>query len=73
MTLSELTKRVDELEKQLAEVQKKMANSSAAQPWWMTGAGRFKNDPVFDEIVRLGREYRESLHPDRKKKKKKKA
>jgi hypothetical protein len=32
-------------------------------------AGRFANDPIFDEMVRLGREYRESLRPGRGKKK----
>ena len=29
--------------------------------------GRFANDPVFEEIVRLGRKYRESLRPRSKK------
>jgi hypothetical protein len=72
MTLSELTRRVEELEKQLAEMRKKVEHLPDPAPWWVTGAGRFANDPVFDEIVRLGREYRESLHPDRRKKKPKK-
>ena len=34
------------------------------QPWYVREAGRFKDDPIFDEIVRLGREYRESLPLD---------
>ena len=72
MTLSELTKRVEELEKQLTQMQKKVEHLPDPTPWWMTGMGRFANDPAFDEIVRLGREYRESLRPDRKKKKPKK-
>ena len=37
-------------------------------PWWEENVGRFANDPVFDEIVRLGREYRENQHPDKKRK-----
>lgn len=36
-----------------------------AEPWYIEGAGRFADDPVFDEIMRLGREYRQSLHPGR--------
>jgi hypothetical protein len=38
--------------------------------WWTEegGAGRFANDPGFEEMVRLGREYRESLRPEQKKK-----
>jgi hypothetical protein len=33
------------------------------EPWYIKHAGHFANDPAFDEIVRLGREYRQSLHP----------
>jgi hypothetical protein len=29
------------------------------QPWWRTIIGTHENDPVFAEIVRLGREIRE--------------
>ncbi|HWE35978.1 MAG TPA: hypothetical protein VG406_05340 [Isosphaeraceae bacterium] len=29
--------------------------------WWIEGAGRFADDPAFEEMVRLGGEYRESL------------
>ena len=70
MTLAELAKRVMALEKAVEELQAKITSTPAKQrPWWHEDAGRFANDPVFDEIVRLGREYRESLHPDRRKKK----
>jgi hypothetical protein len=73
MTLSELTKRVEKLEKALTEMQQKVDRVEESPPWWMTGTGgRFANDPIFDEISRLGREYRESLHPDRQKKKRSK-
>ena len=49
-------------------------NSKAASPnkadpkWVLAHAGRFDDDPGFDEVVRLGREYRESLRPKPKKK-----
>ena len=33
------------------------------RPWWEQIGGTFQNDPVFEEVVRLGREYRESLRP----------
>jgi hypothetical protein len=49
----ELSERVDQL-------------SRAIQPdgrWWATQAGRFANDPAFEEIVRLGRKYRLSKRP----------
>lgn len=64
MTNAELTKRVEALEKALKELQAKVATVPQPEaPWWETQAGRFKDDPVFDEIVRLGRKYRESLRP----------
>jgi hypothetical protein len=46
-----------------------LPSPAAQRHWWRDDAGRFADDPVFDEIVRLGRQYRESLHPDRRKKK----
>lgn len=29
-------------------------------PWWEQRAGTFADDPIYDEAMRLGREYRES-------------
>lgn len=72
MTLNELAKRVAELEKQLDDVKKRVAKEPEVLPWWMTGTGRHANNPVFDEIVKLGKQYRDSLHPDVKKAKPKK-
>ncbi|MFN4259750.1 MAG: hypothetical protein ACK4RK_10660 [Gemmataceae bacterium] len=73
MTLAELAKRLEALEKEVAELRAKvtMPTPETQRHWWRDNAGKFANDPVFEEIVRLGREYRESLHPDRQKKKKK--
>jgi len=69
MNSKELENRVAKLEETVAQLKAQLANGKSADwQWWREGAGRFANDPVFDEIVRLGREYRESLHPDFKKK-----
>jgi hypothetical protein len=38
------------------------AKPNKADPKWVLAhAGRFADDPGFDEVVRLGREYRKSL------------
>ena len=37
---------------------------NADQPWWDRIAGRFENDMAFEEIIRLGREYREAQVPE---------
>lgn len=69
MTLTQLEKRLDSLEKVVAELQKRAMSTAEQRHWWKDDAGAFANDPIFDEIVRLGREYRESLRPDRRNKK----
>ena len=33
------------------------------KPWWEHVVGAFADDPDFEEAMRLGREYRESLLP----------
>lgn len=71
MKLAELERRLAALEKSVALLEERLTKALPEKgPWWVTEAGRFANDPVFDEIVRLGREYRESLHPDRQKEQK---
>jgi hypothetical protein len=72
MTIEELEKRVKALEGQVVELKAAQVAGTleldkASPQWWLATAGRFKDDPVFAEIVRLGREYRESLNPGRKK------
>ena len=61
MTLAQLEKRVEQLEKiistELLAVPKRNAK------WWLNQAGVFSNDPGYDEMVRLGRRYRQSLKP----------
>jgi hypothetical protein len=65
MTVAELERRVAALEQAIEQMQKRSA--SGTRRWWVDDAGRFANDPVFDEIVRLGRRYRESLRTDKTK------
>jgi hypothetical protein len=67
MTTAELAKRLATLEKTVADLKAKLEKADPALPWWEAHAGRFANDPIFDEMVRLGREYRESLRPGRRK------
>ena len=63
MTQTEIEKRLLALE---AEIQllKAQARPNKADPKWVLAhAGRFADDAGFDEVVQLGREYRESLRP----------
>jgi hypothetical protein len=58
MAAQDLENRVIELERQMADVQRKLEASHPVKDWRRT-FGMFANDPVFEEIVELGREYRE--------------
>jgi hypothetical protein len=76
MAATTLEKRLDELEtkfsRQLAELQNHVSKLSEQvspmppfdeTPWWKKIVGINKDDPAFEEAMRLGREYRESLRP----------
>ncbi len=69
MTLAELEQRIAALEVEVRELKSQSAKPNKADPKWVLAhAGRFADDPGFEEVVRLGREYRESLRPKPKKK-----
>jgi hypothetical protein len=45
-------------------------HTKVSLPCWKNIVGTFAGDPRFKEAVQLGREYRQSLRPDRKKRRK---
>ena len=60
--------RLNAIERELAEVTFELARvaaqSSGARPNWLdVMEGSMSEFPEFDEMVRLGREYRKSFHP----------
>ena len=65
MAAQTLEERVAHLETKVEEIQQKRsdAHTQDNRPWWEIIRGTFKDDPVYDEAMRLGREYRESLRP----------
>ncbi|HYL97948.1 MAG TPA: hypothetical protein VEZ90_03255 [Blastocatellia bacterium] len=59
MAAANLEKRIDALERELHLIKSAIAESEHEQrPWWASLAGKFKDDEVFDEIVKAGRKYR---------------
>jgi hypothetical protein len=54
--------RIAALEAEVARLKQKMEKDSA-KPWWQQIVGSFANDPHYEEAMRLGRDYRESLRP----------
>ena len=63
MTLEQLEQRVHDLERQVAELRGELR---PLRPLNSVGEtfGMFAADPEFDEIVRLGREYREQVNSE---------
>ena len=60
----QLEERVAFLEAEVARLKDVLENGSSAEsptsPWWGKIAGTFADDPMYDEAMRLGREYRDA-------------
>lgn len=56
-----LEERVAILEAEVALLKNKLESDSSKTPWWEKINGTFANDPMYDEAMQLGREYRKSL------------
>lgn len=65
MSAMNLKDRVAALEAEVARLKEKLEGNSGS--WTDEIVGAFANDPAFEEAMRLGREYRESLRPKPKK------
>lgn len=61
MSSPELEKRVSILESELTQIKSLLETSiNPNKPWWEEISGKFSNSSIFDQVVELGREYRES-------------
>jgi hypothetical protein len=63
MTLEQLERKVNDLERQVAELRNELKPFRPADRTADT-FGMFRDDPLFDEIVRLGREYRDQVNSE---------
>jgi hypothetical protein len=64
MPTGSLEERVAALEAEVARLkQERTSAANVQQPWWEEIWGTFKDDTIYVEAMRLGREYRESLRP----------
>ena len=64
MPAQTLEERVVVLETEVARL-KSPAAEAAGKPWWEEIRGMFKDDPAYVEAMQYGREYRESLRPQK--------
>jgi hypothetical protein len=56
----DLEKRVAVLERDLAELKRRITSSEAKNDWIKAITGSMKDYPEFEEVIRFGREYRRS-------------
>ncbi|MEO1404529.1 MAG: hypothetical protein AAFV72_25210 [Cyanobacteria bacterium J06635_1] len=53
--------RVATLEAELSKLQQLLSGLLQKEtPWWVSIAGSFEDDPIFEEAVQLGQEWRQS-------------
>ncbi len=53
-----LEERLQALEKDVADLKSAREDDAPGRNAWLNTLGRFKDDPLFDEALRLGRAYR---------------
>jgi hypothetical protein len=71
MNTANLKERVAALEAEVARLKIQVEHqSNTSKPWTEKISGIFAGDPAFEEAMRLGRRYRESLRPKPKKRRK---
>ncbi len=61
MSTQEIEARLATLEAEVASLKQQLPATSPT-PWWQTIVGTFADDPAYEEAMRLGQQYRQSLH-----------
>jgi hypothetical protein len=62
MSAEPIEQRLIELERKVRQIESTVGSQAEGElPWWRRIAGRFAGNSEFDEAMRLGREYRQSL------------
>jgi hypothetical protein len=67
MAVAQIEQRVAALEAEVTRLKQKLeAVTKPATPWWQDIYGTFADDPLYEEAMRSGREYRDSLKAPRR-------
>ena len=64
MAMGHIEERVAALEAEIIRLKERLDRGQTSQrPWWEEIAGGFANDPIFEQAMKLGEQYRCSLRP----------
>ena len=62
MSAHTIEARLSALEREMTQIKQSLQGKSGpSEPWWERIAGAFEDDPVYEQAMKLGRQYRESL------------
>ena len=61
---STIEQRLEHVERELASLKGEVKSQKPDPNWISTICGTFKDDPEFDEVLRLGRELRDAEEPE---------
>ena len=67
MAATSVEERLATLETEVARLKQALPSGAAAhppKPWWEEIRGIFKDDPHYEEAMRLGREWRAAQRPE---------
>ena len=64
LALESIVERLTAVEQEVADLKECVRQGRHEEPWYLKHAGKFADDPEFQEIVRLGREIREADMPE---------
>jgi hypothetical protein len=63
MASSQLEQRIATLEAEIIKLKDRLEAKDQTPLWWEQIAGTFENDLIYDNAMRLGQHYRQSLRP----------
>lgn len=58
MSTSNLESRLAQLENEVAQLKQQIPVRDDQTPWWEQILGTFTDDPIYDEAMHLGQQYR---------------
>lgn len=61
MPAATIEQRIKALEEEVRQLRASVKKGERELPWWERVGGMFKDDPLFDEMVKAGQKYRRSL------------